>query len=220
MYIKFWTILYTGFIFYRPPIHTLSYAKCKQWLRQQEPPFLIYGNTTLFSNHDHIVPMNCEHLVPKSVLKRNKIDKLAQNDLHLLFLSNSRLNSQRQHYRFDILSNATSTVNLDAFGNTCSKQHAHCRKNTKQGVFEPPMERRGVIARTVGYYHFTYGVAGEDVLSYRTMMKWNKQYPVTELEKIRHEHIYQVQQNRNLFVDFPFFLRFIPIHSLYRKHFM
>ena len=214
MYVKFWTILYTGFLFYRPPIHTLSYSKCKNWLRKQEPPFLIYGNHTLS------VPTNCEHLVPKSVMKRNKADRRAHNDLHLLFLSDARLNSQRQHYRFDMLSDANSVTHLDAQGNTCSKQHAHCRKNTKCGVFEPPFERRGMIARTAGYYYFTYGILEQDVISYRTLIEWNKQYPVTEFEKTRHENIFQVQQNRNLFVDFPFFIRILPIRALYRKHLM
>ena len=82
---------------YRSPTKTLSYSSAKKWLKENDNNEIIYGNNTS--------KVNCEHIVPQSYIKRYKIDKKSLTDLHILYLSNPRINSHRQNYKFNDLNN-------------------------------------------------------------------------------------------------------------------
>lgn len=196
---------------YRSPIKTLSYSSAKKWLKGNDSDEMIYGNKNS--------SINCEHIVPQSYIKRYKIDKKSLSDLHLLYLSNSRLNSHRQNYKFNNLYyNFTS---LDKNGNN-NINTIHCKKNTKLQEFEPPEKSKGKIARSVGYFYWNYSPIFEHkLLDRKLLIDWNKQYKVTREEKERNEKILQVQNNKNIFIQYPILIPILlspPIFFL-RKYF-
>lgn len=215
MNFKLLTMLGAGFLFFQEPSNYLSYKSCKKWLKYEYPTNLIYGE----KNND----INCEHLVPRSIIKKYNVSKEAKNDLHLLWLTNGRLNSHRQNYKFDMFNtNNKNITHLDPFGNITKDENYHCRKDVKTKRFEPPVESRGIIARSVGYFYFTYNdQCSKDLLDIDKLMDWHKKYPVTSIEKEKNEKIYAIQRNKNIFIDQPYYLNFYfsPIMVYYRKIF-
>ena len=216
MNLKFLKLLGAGFVMFQKPSNYISYKSCKKWLKYEYPTDLIYGGI-----NENI---NCEHLVPRFIIKKYNVEKEAEKDLHLLWLANGRLNSQRQHYKFDsFTADEKNIVALDEFGYTTkNKDYYHCRKHVKSQRFEPPVESRGIIARSVGYFYFTYNYeCSNELLDIPKLIEWHKKYPVTSIEKEKNEKIYTIQKNKNIFIEKPFYLTFYfsPIMVYYRKIF-
>lgn len=196
---------------YRSPIKTLSYSSAKKWLKENDNNDIIYGNKNS--------QINCEHIVPQSYIKRYNIDKKSKSDLHLLYLSNSRLNSHRQNYKFNNLYNSFNS--LDENGKL-NNHRIHSKKNIKLQEFEPPEKSKGKIARSVGYFYWNYSPIFEHkLLDRKLLVNWNSQYKVTKEEKERNEKIFQVQKNKNIFIQYPILIPILlspPIFFL-RKYF-
>jgi len=86
-------------------------------------------------------------------------------------------------------------------------------------TWEPGPLTKGQVARILFYMDTRYeGTNGEIDLklvahnnnypnpehgNLATLLAWNKQYPPSDFERRRNERLYQIQQNRNPFVDFP-----------------
>lgn len=212
------------------PQQVASYSANKKWLHQFDKNDLLYGNS--------IPSVNCEHIVPQSLVKKNKIDKKSCNDLHLLSLCNSRLNSHRQNYQFTELLGpiieesskmnqisffqSSSIVYLNVSGSVCGKNDAICVKDTKRKKFEPPNAVKGKIARAVGYFYWHYNAShlSKDLLHLSLLSKWNREYPASAGEKFRNEKIMQRQGNVNIFISKPFIFRlylFPPIFYIKQK---
>ena len=191
------------FLSYQLHKFPIPYNKAKGWLNKNYPNY-IYGipNTNYKSN--------CEHLVPQYFLKKYKIDKRSFSDLHLLSITNAKLNSHRQHYKFNSLDdNDLHTIYLNEYGMITSKEKYHCKKNTKKKIFEPNDESKGKIARSIGYFYWNYNCFHtKELLERRTLLKWNKEFPPTSLEKIKNEKVFQKQGNKNIFVDYSFLVSF------------
>ena len=200
-------ILYTGFLIYDTPPKLLSYSNGKKWLRHNYPKDLIYGNQNTTS-------VNCEHVIPRFLFKKYNIERRNQNDLHLLWLSDSRLNSQRQHFKFDLIHNdEPDVIFLDDFGKKTELQNYQYKLHTSSKRFEPNEIHRGTIARIVGYFYFIHkNECSDELLDIHQMIQWNKQYPVTQMEKMRNDKIYKIQHNKNIFIDYPFLM---SIYFLY-----
>ena len=180
---------------YRSPNKILSYSSAKKWLKGNDIKNIIYGNDTSISS------LNCEHIVPQSFLKKYNIDKKSRSDLHILYLTNSRLNSHRQNYKFNNL--YYNYILLDEKGNK-NTTNTHCKKDTKKREFEPPEKSKGKIARSVGYFYWNYSPVFEDkLLNRKLLVDWNRQYKVTKEEKERNEEIFKVQKNKNIFIQYP-----------------
>lgn len=138
--------------------------------------------------------INIEHTWPKSRFTTQFSFDLQKGDLHHLFPSNGTINGIRSSYPFgevvtiqDRIKNCPSVLGLDAQG---------------REVFEPEESHKGNIARALFYFSMRYKTDlkpwEEEVL--RT---WHIQDPVDEAERTRNERIFQIQKNRNPFVDFP-----------------
>lgn len=178
---------------YRSPLKTLSYSNAKKWLKENDNNEIIYGNKSS--------KVNCEHIVPQSYIKKYKIDRKGKNDLHILYLSNPRINSHRQNYKFNLLEN--SFIPLDENGKL-TRDTIYCKKNLKLQEFEPPEESRGKIARSIGYFYWNYSpVFEEKLLDRKLLIAWNREYKVTKEEKERNEKIFQIQKNKNIFIEYP-----------------
>lgn len=180
----------------------LPYRAGKKWLKQECPSFIIYGNDSQ--------DLNCEHIIPRSFVKFNEKEKLTVNDLHLLYLSNAKINSHRNNFSFGIINdNLPSTVFITEIGEK-TEFPSHCKKNKKLRLFEPPQESKGVIARTVAYYTWNYNVdVGNQVLHYKLLKKWNRENPVNQQEIEKNNKILKVQGNKNLFIDYPYLTSFL-----------
>lgn len=136
--------------------------------------------------HDY----NCEHVVPQSWFD-GKLPM--RGDLHHLFACDPNSNSKRGNSRYaDLPGDPVGEGTLDAVNNE----------------FEPG-GGKGAVARATLYFLLRYpGEVGDRDSEYhaadlKTLLDWNRQYPVTEYEKHRNEEIFKLQGNRNPLIDFP-----------------
>jgi endonuclease I len=74
-------------------------------------------------------------------------------------------------------------------------------------AFEPNAGK-GEVARATLYFVTRHpGYVGDgnesNLADVETLLKWHKQYPVSDFERHRNDKIEEVQGNRNPFIDFP-----------------
>lgn len=142
-------------------------------------------------NHD---VLNTEHTWPQSRFSRSFPDEVQKSDLHHLFPSDTEMNSKRANFKFAEL----------AEGHTIPIKCATSRlANTPIGFrFEPPDEHRGNVARALFYFSVRYKLhIDNDEEVY--LRKWHQEDPVDQADVAHHELIYQLQGNRNPFIDRP-----------------
>lgn len=136
--------------------------------------------------------LNCEHTWPKSRYRRYASNRRVYNqmltDLHHLFPSNSRANSIRSNNPFGYASRGISGCQSSKSGG---------------GVFLPPANHRGNVARALFYMATVYEMNLSDIGSVRMFLEWHRQDPVDREERTRNEKIYQYQGTRNPYIDNP-----------------
>ncbi len=142
---------------------------------------------------DH-TKFNVEHTVPQSYFNRAISKKLQKSDLHNLYPTMNRMNSDRGHLDF---------IEFKGHDNEVS----YCKESelaSIQGVkfFEPPHSHKGNVARAYFYFALKYKVK-IPAFSLKIFKKWHKFDPVDEQELERAELIFKFQKNRNPFVDYP-----------------
>ncbi len=145
-----------------------------------------------FNAFEAALPYNCEHVVPQSWFDKREP---MRGDLHHLFGCESRCNSFRSNIPyFDF-------VDFErAIRDSCGK-----REDNK---FEPE-SGKGTVARAVLYFLLRY--PGEINSTSRefeaerlpVLFKWHEDHPVEEYELHRNKAVYEMQGNRNPFIDFP-----------------
>ena len=157
--------------------------------------FLIYARKNMKKSEqdrgvEDAVCWNREHTYPQSKMSGN-----ATSDTHIIFASDKKVNGTRSSLKFGVVSGG-STVK-DSAGNATS-----CKVGGS--LFDPNSAARGVVARSTMYAAVMYGYSPEgNFESLATMLKWNKDYPVSSFDKSRNEKVYEKQKNRNPFVDHP-----------------
>lgn len=132
---------------------------------------------------------NCEHTYPQSFFSSNEPMK---SDIHHLFPTDATSNSVRSNNPFGVVNNATWSVGGSKYGGS---------------VFEPRDEHKGDCARAMMYFVTRY----QDYQSFfasqeNTLRKWHDDFPPTQKSKDRNDGIYNIQNNRNPFVDYPQFI--------------
>lgn len=138
---------------------------------------------------------NTEHTWPQSKFSRNFNKNLQKADLHHLFPTFSRINSERGNFPF-----AEVSKTRDLFCN--ESQIGNSSWENRGTYFEPPDNQKGNTARAMFYFSVRYKIAIDQVQeSY--LRKWHRDDPVDSVEKFRHEKIYRIQKNRNPFIDSP-----------------
>lgn len=154
---------------------------------------------------------NREHTVPQSWF--NKKSPMVA-DAHHIFATDAVVNGKRSNYPFGEVSSASYTSNNGGkLGNSSFSGYSGT-------VFEPIDEYKGDIARAYMYMAIRYSNVlgswsnGSDVVftsSYpyltdyakNIFTKWAHEDPVSDKEYIRNEAIYEIQHNRNPFIDHP-----------------
>jgi endonuclease I len=142
---------------------------------------------------------NCEHSVPQSWFNKRLPMK---GDLHHLFTAEAHCNSFRGNFPFASFDSSQ--------GDSVQKEIAGCGKlfDTKQGTKSfDPINGRGAVARAVLYFMVRYpgslSRANFPERNFNDIKRWAKEHPVSVYEKHRNSQIFNVQGNRNPFIDFP-----------------
>lgn len=152
---------------------------------------------------------NREHSFPKSWFGGSSP---MYTDLFHLVPTDGYVNGRRSNYPFGEVSSASWT----------STNGSKVGSNTTSGyggtVFEPIDEYKGDLARGILYMSVRYygqdnswpGSAmtdGADILPWAVslMLQWHEQDPVSQKEINRNNAVYQLQNNRNPFIDHPEF---------------
>ncbi|MBT9583806.1 endonuclease [bacterium] len=136
---------------------------------------------------------NAEHSVPQFFFDHDKVPK---GDLHHLFTCEKTANEQR--------------------GCRPYNDTRHDPQDRSQGGWAPkeinefePDNGKGPVARAALYFLLRYpGEIGDKPLEYTkksldTLLRWNREDPVSLYEKHRNQAIAEVQGNRNPFIDHP-----------------
>lgn len=150
---------------------------------------------------------NREHIWAKSYgLGSPYDDPGAATDIHALRACDGSVNSARGNKFFDV-------------GGSAHSEATSC--NFDNDSWEPGDDIKGDIARTIFYMAVRYkGENGEPNLhltddmndyqsgyavhgKYSTLLDWNNEDPVDDAERTRNEKVYEIQGNRNPFIDHP-----------------
>lgn len=180
------------------------------------PPYEFSFGNTCGTYQDEGDCYNREHTFPQSWF--NKSSEM-RCDLIQVLPTDGKVNGMRSNYPYGEVSNPSKT----------SENGSKVGPNTTAGysgtVFEPLDEYKGDVARIYFYMAACYndkiagwednGTAGNvlagnsypvyDDWHIALLLKWHKQDPVSQKEIDRNEGCYDIQGNRNPFVDYPDF---------------
>ena len=138
--------------------------------------------------------LNCEHTWPQSKFNSRESKSTQKGDLHHLFPVDSRANSTRGNIPFG---------EVDGEGVTnCPLSERGDDIYSGTSSFEPSKYHKGNVARALFYFSVRYRIDindSEEVF----LRQWHKEDPVDADEVSRHEMIYDIQGNRNPFIDDP-----------------
>lgn len=159
-----------------------------------------------------IAGMNIEHSFPKSWWGGHKND--AWCDLYNLYPSDSKANSSKSNYVMGVVVNVKENA-----GEGYDKVGTGYADGKLVNMWEPGDRFKGEFSRSYMYMATTYqnlsftseGAKQLQTGAYPTLRKWSsdlfrqwsKNDRVDEMEIKRNEAVYKIQNNRNLFIDYP-----------------
>jgi deoxyribonuclease-1 len=144
--------------------------------------------------------MNTEHAWPQSRFSKKFPSMLQKSDMHILFPVSSRTNSLRSNFPYGVVTEEKSQICAEsALGTTAEGTVA----------FLPPTVHRGKFARAVFYFSARYRMVINDEQEH-TLRQWHHDDPVTEAEKAHNQEVYELQQDRNPFIDHPEWVDAVP----------
>lgn len=141
--------------------------------------------------------INTEHSWPQSKFSGSFPRDLQKSDLHHLFPTNSRANSTRSSYNFSNVEPGEGELE-DCEGSSLG----FSIYGSSRRYFSPPTSYRGDIARAIFYFSVRYQMPIPSIEE-MALKEWNKEDPVSEDEISRNKKIYEIQGNRNPFIDYP-----------------
>lgn len=153
--------------------------------------------------------VHIEHSLPKSWW--GSLENYAYRDLHHLYPADATTNMTKSNLPLGEVTSAS-------FDNGVSKIGATTLYEGKEKCFEPADEYKGDFARAYFYVstiynelsdlwqspmmeNNTYPIWNDEALG--LLLKWHRNDPVSDKEKTRQEAVYQLQHNRNPFIDYP-----------------
>lgn len=174
-----------------------------------------YSNATFTFGTKGSVPsgMNIEHSMPKSWW--GGTNNNAYKDIHHLYPSPSADNSSKSNYPMGVVTNVTSSG-----GEGYDKVGKGTVNGTVQNCWEPGDGWKGDFSRTYMYMAVCYqdlwwtsmGLQTINPDSWQTLLPWAQELylswvradKVDNIETKRNDAVYDIQGNRNPFIDFPF----------------
>ena len=169
----------------------------------------IYDGASFPASWDGGATWNREHVWPNSRLGLERVEDYQRNqatDLHNLRASSVSINSSKSD-RFFSEGSGVATTTLD-------------------GGFYPGDDHKGDVARIVFYMAVTYDflvLTDDDLLDESNhytldgtkmgkltlLLEWHKEDPVSSFERERNDRIFDLQGNRNPFIDRPEYVHLI-----------
>jgi endonuclease I len=168
---------------------------------------------------------NREHSWPKAWWGGATI--ASYTDLHHLFPSDGYDNNRRSNYALGNIDNSTNP----SYNTTSGSMLGHCIPSSgpasraipgagdtppsSSPCWQPSDQLKGELARVYLYMSVCYAeiftccdgdaVNGATLKPWMlaTVLDWHAQYPPTASENARHEIVFQIQANRNPFIDYP-----------------
>ncbi|MFD2925696.1 endonuclease I family protein [Halobacillus naozhouensis] len=139
---------------------------------------------------------NCEHAVPQSWFNEQEP---MRGDLHHLFTCEPVCNSIRSNYPYyDFTNYNPGNISVERIEESCGK--------AEEELFEPEFAK-GTVARAMLYFLLRYPSQIEQKYQKRIdselLLDWHQKFQPSLYEKHRNQAIYQLQGNRNPYIDFP-----------------
>ena len=166
----------------------ISYKKARDVLHTEIPILDIYGDKTK--------EMNVEHVFPQYLFKNDTNYNVLKSDLHNLYLSNSKLNSHRNNYKFEdpfnYINDDLTFLNrqgeiINTPDNYYLKNAFYMSKDTKKRIFYPIDYSKGKLSRSIAYFSIKYDYLDDldKVIDINTLLKWNFDDPVSDEEYLK-----------------------------------
>ncbi|MCF2647843.1 endonuclease [Niallia circulans] len=138
------------------------------------------------------VTLNCEHVVPQSWFDKRQP---MRGDLHHLFACDPSCNSRRGNSPYADFPDYVPKSSILGIQEGCGK--------ADEGKFEPEYGK-GIVARATFYFMTRYiGIMDNNLVNLEVLLEWHQKFPVSLYEKHRNLAIYDLQGNRNPYIDFP-----------------
>jgi deoxyribonuclease I len=135
---------------------------------------------------------NCEHVVPQS---RFHEQEPMRGDLHHLFACEPSCNSMRSNFPYYDFAHDEPQVYAERIREGCGL--------AEEKKFEPEYGK-GIVSRATMYFILRYkNVDIDDKVDLPLLLTWHNRYQVTKHEKHRNAAIFEIQGNRNPFIDYP-----------------
>lgn len=138
---------------------------------------------------------NCEHSVPQSWFNEQEP---MRGDLHHLFTCEPVCNSIRSNYPYHDFTEYNPEAGANRIEAACGK--------ADEELFEPEYGK-GTVARAMLYFLVRYPdqieAAYESGIDTALLLDWHQAFPPEIYEKHRNQAIFDIQGNRNPFIDFP-----------------
>lgn len=181
----------------------LSYKNAKSILHNEVNNIDIYGN----NKED----TNIEHVFPQYLFKYDNNKNIMKSDLHNMYLCNSKINTQKQNFRYTshedylqhendkyVSENGENVKLEDMF----SKQGYIMVINRKKKQFIPTLSSRGMISRSLAYFAIKYNYIQQlqNIINITTLVEWNIKDSVSNEEYYKNIICYKYQKNYNPFI--------------------
>jgi len=172
---------------------------CQRKIRKTKAPYVQVGPMQIPDKE-----INCEHTWPQSKFTKSFSEKMQKGDLHHLYPVNIEANSTRGNYPFgsdpEVIGEHTAYQQLDNLNNCDSSRMLQIAKEGQ--FFEPPASHRGNVARSLFYFSVRYKLSISETQE-KFLRLWNSEDPIDAEELNRNNQVFEIQKNRNPFVDFP-----------------
>lgn len=195
------------------PNNFLSFKRIKKYYLENNIYYDIYKdsldninknkiNNNELIKYNYYNDLTAEHIFPQSFIKSYPKAKF---DMHNIFLTNAKMNSYRSNYKFvdenDYLVNNNYINYINLKSKLVSYNNSINYRNNSLKLFIPIHTSRGLIARSIAYMKYTYDdLILDNVINKNVLLKWNTQYPPTEIEKKQNLLIENIQGNKNIFI--------------------
>lgn len=135
---------------------------------------------------------NCEHVVPQSWFGRHEP---MRGDVHHLFSCEPFCNSMRGNAPYHDFPSYSPEGHLLGIREGCGM--------LEESKFEPEYGK-GIVSRAMLYFFIRYpNELDKKAVNFSVLLDWHFAFKVNVYEKHRNAAIFEIQGNRNPFIDFP-----------------
>lgn len=202
-----------SYLIIMPGIASQSYGKLRQTLLDSDASLTNTGKIVLFYCRDEVdakwdsgATWNREHVYCKSIGGFDYEKDAVGYDIHHVRPSDTVVNSTRNNSPYGVVQHTSKTEVYARY--TAEKSLAGWSQND---VYEPLDCVKGDVARICFYVAVTYymkcgGIELSKIVddkTFATILEWNRMDPVDEYEALRNNVGYDIQGNRNIFIDYP-----------------